>query len=225
MTDTSQNGARPSQPPANANDLADPWRRNPDRAHLADLRTRRYGSPMAAGEHDNDWQEDEDQFPNARSQARAAAELQMLGERLVHMKEHEVAGLPLDDTLREAVHEARRLVPKTEAMRRQLQFIGKLMRNADVGKLSRMVDDIVTGAGIARHQRQAVQWRDRLLEQSDAGLQAFTQDYPHVDRQQVRQLLRRTLKAPAETKERTNCEAELTAAIRAAIRETGADEE
>jgi len=68
--------------------------------------------------------------PSKSSRKRAAHAAQKLGERLVSMRAQDLAGLPLDESLREAIAEARRLTSRG-ALARQLQYIGKLMRGTD----------------------------------------------------------------------------------------------
>lgn len=69
--------------------------------------------------------------PSKSSRKRAAHAAQKLGERLVRMRDQELAGLPLPEELRDAIAEARRLSSRG-ALSRQHQFIGKLMREVDV---------------------------------------------------------------------------------------------
>ena len=69
--------------------------------------------------------------PSKSSRKRAAQAMQKLGERLVAMREQERSQLPLSETLREAIAEARRLTSRG-ALARQFQYIGKLMRDEDV---------------------------------------------------------------------------------------------
>jgi ribosome-associated protein len=69
--------------------------------------------------------------PSKSSRKRAAHAMQKLGEHLVAMREQERSALPLSETLREAIAEARRLT-RRGALARQLQYIGKLMRDEDV---------------------------------------------------------------------------------------------
>jgi ribosome-associated protein len=65
------------------------------------------------------------------SRKRAALALQKLGARLVAMRAADFASIPLQETLREAIEEARRL-RSHGALARQHQYIGKLMRDADI---------------------------------------------------------------------------------------------
>lgn len=69
--------------------------------------------------------------PSKSQRKRDAHAAQKLGERLVAMRGHELEGLPLDDPLRDAIAEAQRLTSRG-ALSRQRQYIGKLMRDADI---------------------------------------------------------------------------------------------
>jgi ribosome-associated protein len=69
--------------------------------------------------------------PSKSAKKREAHALQKLGERLAAMRDDERAQLPLGETLVDAIAEARRLTSHG-ARSRQFQYIGKLMREADV---------------------------------------------------------------------------------------------
>lgn len=68
--------------------------------------------------------------PSKSARKREYIALQKLGEDLIALKDSDLDGLPLDDNLREAVQEAR-LIKAHGALRRQKQYIGKLMRHID----------------------------------------------------------------------------------------------
>jgi ribosome-associated protein len=72
--------------------------------------------------------------PSKSQRKRDAHAAQKLGQRLVTMREQDLRELPLDDILREALAEARRLT-NLPALARQHQYIGKLMREADVAAI------------------------------------------------------------------------------------------
>ncbi|HUG73347.1 MAG TPA: ribosome biogenesis factor YjgA [Steroidobacteraceae bacterium] len=72
--------------------------------------------------------------PSKSQRKRDAHAAQKLGQRLVTMREQELRDLPLNDILREALAEARRLTSRA-ALSRQHQYIGKLMRDADVNAI------------------------------------------------------------------------------------------
>ena len=80
-----------------------------------------------------DMNDDEQELPPSKSaRKREAHALQKLGERLVKMRPEDMATLPLSEPLVEAITEARRLRSRG-ALGRQHQYIGKLMRDVDIG--------------------------------------------------------------------------------------------
>lgn len=72
----------------------------------------------------------DDTKPSKSARKREHIALQKLGEELISLRETEIEALPIDDDLREAVLEARR-IRANGALRRQKQYIGKLMRQVD----------------------------------------------------------------------------------------------
>jgi len=76
----------------------------------------------------------EDLPPSKSARKREAHALQKLGEELVKMRQADLDRLPLPENLREAIDEARRLTNRG-ALSRQRQYIGKLMREADVAPI------------------------------------------------------------------------------------------
>ena len=68
--------------------------------------------------------------PSKSARKRAYLALQKLGEELITLRETDLQTVPLDEDLREAVIEARRM-KKHGALRRQKQYIGKLMGRLD----------------------------------------------------------------------------------------------
>ncbi len=72
----------------------------------------------------------DDTKPSKSERKREHIALQKLGEELISLRESEIEALPIDEDLREAVLEARR-IRANGALRRQKQYIGKLMRQVD----------------------------------------------------------------------------------------------
>jgi ribosome-associated protein len=68
--------------------------------------------------------------PSKSARKREYLALQKLGEELIAVRQSDLGSLPLDDALREAVREAQE-IKAHGALRRQKQYIGKLMRNVD----------------------------------------------------------------------------------------------
>src|SRR6185436_8282272 len=80
--------------------------------------------------------------------------LQKLGAKLVELPESQLAEMPMDEKLREAVLAARR-IKSHEGKRRQMQYIGKLMRNVDPEPLRERLDAIDghSARAAAQHRR------------------------------------------------------------------------
>ena len=116
--------------------------------------------------------------------------LQALGEAIVKLTEGQLATIPLDDpALAEAIHTARRIKHK-EGLRRQMQYIGKLMRKIDVSDIAAAHQQLLDGRKLeAQRFHQLEQWRDQLLESGPTAVEDVMAAYPKADRQYLRQLV------------------------------------
>jgi ribosome-associated protein len=125
--------------------------------------------------------------------------LQALGAALVELSETQLAGLKLESSLREAVLEAKRITSH-EARRRQVQYIGRLMRELDPEPIRAQLTAIEghSAQDTARHRRLE-SWRDRLLADDEA-LTEFASAHPGADLQKLRTLIRSVRKDRDENK-------------------------
>ncbi|MGA7179518.1 MAG: ribosome biogenesis factor YjgA [Thiobacillaceae bacterium] len=125
--------------------------------------------------------------------------LQDLGAELVKLPESQLEKLSLPDDLRAAVKDFHRLT-KHEAVRRQLQFIGRLMRSIDPQPIEAQLD-VWRGqsAQATALMHKIERWRDRLIAEEGA-LTEFIQNVHDVDATRVRQLIRNARKETAENK-------------------------
>jgi ribosome-associated protein len=132
----------------------------------------------------------EPQRPSKSERKRAMHRLQDLGQRLADLAPETLARLPIGAPLREALLESRRITGR-EARRRQLQYLGKLMRAEDADAVAQALEALrADGQAERRRQHQLERWRERLIEQGDAALDEFVSHHPAADRQQLRQLAR-----------------------------------
>ncbi|OLQ80449.1 hypothetical protein BIT28_17110 [Photobacterium proteolyticum] len=146
------------------------------------------------------WEEEEEIIWVSKSEMKRDMEaLQKVGEELVELKPNALAKIPLDEDLLEAVKDAQRF--KNEARRRQLQRIGKLMRQVDVEPIQAALDMLRN-----KHSQATValkkleQKRDKLIENGDSMINAIMVDHPDADRQRLRQLVRQANKEKAQNK-------------------------
>lgn len=131
---------------------------------------------------------------------RESDELQDLGTELLTLRADLMDRLDLPEKLKDAIAEAKRIT-NFEGKRRQIQFVGKLMRRLDeeaVAAVRGALDEQRNGSAtekLALHL--AEQWRDRLIH-SDEVLLQWMEQYPRTDTQQIRALIRQARKdAPA----------------------------
>jgi ribosome-associated protein len=114
--------------------------------------------------------------------------LQSLGEHLVDLSANQISNIEMPQDLREAVLFARTL-KKSEARRRQMQYIGTLMRDADPEPIRKAVDEIDRGGGHDTQLfRELEQWRKGLIDGNDELLGEIVNHFPDADRKRLRQL-------------------------------------
>lgn len=134
-------------------------------------------------------QHDDDLLPSKSELKRAAKAQQALGERLIGLPASELEELPLPDKLRDAVSLARRIKDRS-GLRRQRQYIGKLMRELDTAALEQAFARRDVAAETERrrfHELEAL--RDRLVE-DEANLGEVIARWPQAELQPLRQLAR-----------------------------------
>ena len=125
-------------------------------------------------------------------------ELQAVGEQLLDLPATRLSSVPMPDELREAVMLARKM-NKFGALNRQKQFIGKLMRQIDANPIREALAAIEQeGMAEERTHKLSENWRDRLLSEGDPALESFLEKYPHSERQQLRQIIRKHQGAGSE---------------------------
>lgn len=123
--------------------------------------------------------------------------LQKLGESLLTLPVRPLAALPLSDKLREALALAKTL-KQGEGRRRQLQYIGKLMRTEQAEQIAIALAGLEDQDRLFRQRFQRLeQLRDQLLSSGDSALQDLLRDHPELDPQQLRQWVRQGRKEAA----------------------------
>jgi len=138
--------------------------------------------------------------PSKSRLKRDAHGLQKLGADLLDVPESEWASLGLAEDLVSALREAKRLHSRG-ARKRQLQYIGKLMRDIDPEPILQYFRQLrLKARQQAQRQHELEGWRDRLIEEGDPALGAFLELHAQADRQHLRQLIRQAKKEHAENK-------------------------
>jgi ribosome-associated protein len=118
--------------------------------------------------------------------------LQDLGEALVAVDQGRLAELaadvPLPPNLVEAIVEARS-ISAWGGRKRQLQYVGKLMRDVDPEPIRRRLTEWAQGHSLdSARQHDLELWRDRLLA-DPAALDLLAARWPRLDRPRFRALI------------------------------------
>jgi ribosome-associated protein len=138
--------------------------------------------------------EEEEELPPSKTKIKKQMhELRDLGEELTELSRDQLAKLDIPDSLRDAVREMSRM-KSFGAKRRQLQYIGKLMRDVDPAPIIAKLD---TWKGVSQqhigYMHQIERWRERLME-GDKALTELLAAYPDTDVQRLRTLIRNAIK-------------------------------
>ncbi|MEE6074949.1 ribosome biogenesis factor YjgA [Avibacterium gallinarum] len=149
-----------------------------------------------------DWEDEEQEeiiWVSKSEIKRDAEALKQLGEKLVNLTKTNLEKIPLEENILDAIALAQRL--QKEAKRRQLQYIGKLLRQVDAEPIQEALDKIENKHN---HQQALLHklelLRDELIAKGDEALSNVLNDYPDADRQHLRNLIRAAQKEKAQNK-------------------------
>ncbi|MFZ1547641.1 MAG: ribosome biogenesis factor YjgA [Candidatus Nitrotoga sp.] len=131
--------------------------------------------------------------PSKTKIKRQMHDLQDIGEQLVGLSTDKLKQMDLPESLFDAVREMKR-INKFGAQRRQMQYIGRLMRDVETAPI---VAKLEAWSGKSNQHiawlHQLERWRDRLLE-SDTALTELLTEHPEADAQRLRALVRNAIK-------------------------------
>ena len=138
--------------------------------------------------------EDEEELPPSKTKIKKQMhELRDLGKELTELGKDQIAQLDIPENLRDAIREMKN-INKFGAQRRQMQYIGKLMREVDTAPILAKLD---AWKGKSQHHiaymHQLERWRDRLME-NDSALTELLAAHPQADAQRLRTLIRNAQK-------------------------------
>jgi ribosome-associated protein len=141
----------------------------------------------------------QDEFVSKTKRKQEMLALQALGAALVELPEAQLASMPLEEKLAQAVLEAKRISSR-EGRRRQMQYIGRLMREVDAAPIRERLAELEgrSAQAAARHKRLEA-LRERLMA-DDAALTEFAASYPEADLQALRTLIRNARKEQNEAR-------------------------
>lgn len=146
-------------------------------------------------------QYNEAEFSSKTQLKQASEELKKLGLELVSLTKGERQKMQLDDELESALELASKINRKKEGFRRQIQLIGKLLRQRDVAPIRLAIDKLRNAhTHNVKIFHELENTRDELVRKGDDGVQALMEQHPQLDRQKLRQLVRTVAKEHNENK-------------------------
>jgi len=126
----------------------------------------------------------------SRTQKKKAAQaLQKMGERLIHLSDAQFGALSLPKDLLEAVALARK-ISSHEARRRQMQYIGRLMREMDAAQVEEALERITSGEEENKRQFKLVErWRDELVAGDEDRMEWLMEQFPAIEALELKRLV------------------------------------
>jgi ribosome-associated protein len=140
--------------------------------------------------------------PSKSELKRQSNELQKLGEQLISEPRDRVKRVPMPDEVKDAILMCQ-TITNHEGRRRQLQYVGKMMRTLDEEEVAVIQRTIESWKGASKAETAALhaleRRRDKLLA-DDKALTQLLEEHPELDVQQLRTLIRNARKEQAENK-------------------------
>jgi ribosome-associated protein len=140
-------------------------------------------------------EQDEDDWVSKTQLKKDAKDLKGLGEAIVKLSPAQRAKLPLNEEMEYALKVADKISHTREGFRRQLQFIGRLLRHCDADAIKHAMDGLTNTNKQAEKALQHLEKiRTDLLEQGNAKVNQLVAEFPEFERQKLRQLVKKTHK-------------------------------
>ncbi len=139
--------------------------------------------------------EDDLDLPKSKSQIkREMLALTALGEKLSKLPAKQLNDMPLDQDTKEEVEKIRDMAHR-EARRRELRYLGKMLREADMDALEKALSDLEKGSKQKARDFQSLEkLRDDIIENPTEGIAQALEKFPTADRQYLAQLARNAAK-------------------------------
>jgi len=137
----------------------------------------------------------DEEYVSRAETKREIAIFQELGTKLVALSKSQILKLDLDELLFDNVMKTKTIKINTEAYRRQLQFIGKIMRNVDIEALQVDIKNVLNqNSNESAKLNVAEKLKEQLLSEGDSAVQDLLEKHPQLERQKLRQLIRQSKK-------------------------------
>jgi ribosome-associated protein len=122
-------------------------------------------------------------------------QLQDFAQRLIEMSKHQRSRLPLSDDLKDAMVLADKITNKHEALRRHIRHTAKILLETDLEPIYQAIEVMAN-----KHQQETAKFirlealRDDLITQGNNAVEALITEFPNIERQKLKQLIRNAAK-------------------------------
>ena len=142
----------------------------------------------------------EEEWVSKSQKKRECDAMQRIGDKLLKLKPDELALIDLPAELEDALNEAHR-IHSNSALKRQRQYLGKIIRNCDSEKIEKQLNTVIHRNDTNTAQFKKIErWRDRLIDNDKQVLGEIIQQHPGLDRQHVHNLVRQAAKEESTNK-------------------------
>ncbi|MBU2870289.1 ribosome biogenesis factor YjgA [Colwellia sp. E2M01] len=122
-------------------------------------------------------------------------QLQDFAQSIIEMSKHQRSRLPLTDDLKDAMVVADKIKNKHEALRRHIRHTAKILLETDLEPIHHAIEVMAN-----KHQQETAKFvrleaiRDELIEQGNDAVEALIVEFPNIERQKIKQLIRHAAK-------------------------------
>jgi ribosome-associated protein len=137
----------------------------------------------------------EEELKSKTEVKREMHQLQDFAQRLIEMSKHQRSRLPLSDDLKDAMVLADKITNKHEALRRHIRHTAKILLETDLQPIHQAMEIMAN-----KHQQETAKFvrlealRDDLITQGNTAVESLIEDFPNIERQKIKQLIRNAAK-------------------------------
>jgi ribosome-associated protein len=137
----------------------------------------------------------EEELKSKTEVKREMHQLQDFAQRLIEMSKHQRSRLPLSDDLKDAMVLADKITNKHEALRRHIRHTAKILLETDLQPIHQAMEIMAN-----KHQQETAKFvrlealRDDLITQGNTAVESLIADFPNIERQKIKQLIRNAAK-------------------------------
>ncbi len=151
--------------------------------------------PQSAKDIDESSEEIEEELKSKSEMKREMHQLQDFAQSLIEMSKHQRSRLPLSEDIKDAMILADKISNKHEALRRHIRHTARILLETDLEPIHHAIEVMAN-----KHQQETAKFvrleniRDELIDQGNDAVEALISEFPLIERQKIKQLIRHAAK-------------------------------